>query len=275
MGQMLAGSSFELSGRDVHVWTLRTGPSNAVAAKFEPVLAPDEKRRAERFRFDYLRHSFIITRGVLRCMLGRYLNLHPASIQFNYGSKGKPALASAVGIEFNETHSSGLAVFAFTIGCQIGIDIEQIRPLTEMQQIANHFFCSEEAAEIMLLPPNKRVRAFFCCWTRKEAYIKATGDGLSVPLDEFRVSLRPNEPARFIHLAHDENAATAWSLHDLCLASNYAAALAYDDRPRPISVFRVIDPAELISESPLDSPCGGPARVLPQAHRLSRYSVKD
>lgn len=244
--QMIAGCSFELSGRDVHVWILRTGASDAVAAKFEPVLVSDERDRAARFRFDHLRQSFVITRGALRCLLGRYLGLDPASIRFNYGSKGKPALAATAGIEFNMTHSGGLAAFAFTVGCQIGVDLEQIRPLTETQDIANRFFCSEEAAEIMSLPPSERERAFFCCWTRKEAYIKAIGDGLSAPLDEFRVTLQPNEPAQFIHLAHDTNAAKAWTLHDLCLASDYAAALAYRDRQRSLSVFPIVDPAEFI-----------------------------
>jgi 4'-phosphopantetheinyl transferase len=246
-GQMIAGCSFELSGRGVHVWTLRTGASDAVAANFEPVLAPDEKDRAARFRFDRLRHSFVIRRGALRYLLGRYLDRHPASIRFNYGSKGKPAVASAVGIEFNTTHSGGLSVFAFTVGCQIGVDLEQIRLLTETQHIADRFFCSEEAAEIMSLPPSERERAFFYCWTRKEAYVKAIGDGLSAPLDEFRVTLQPNQPARFIHLAHDMKAAKAWTLHDLRLASDYAAALAYRDRQRSLSVFPIVGPVEFIS----------------------------
>jgi 4'-phosphopantetheinyl transferase len=243
---MIAGRPFDLSGRDVHVWTLRTGASDDVAAKFEPVLVRGERDRAAGFRFDHLRRSFVIARGALRCLLGRYLDLDPASIRFNYGSKGKPAVASAAGIEFNATHSGGLAAFAFTVGCQIGVDLEQIRPLTEMQHIADRFFCPEEAAEIRSLPPSERERAFFCCWTRKEAYIKAIGDGLSAPLDKFRVTLQPNEAARFIHLAHDIIAAKAWTLHDLCLASVYAAALAYRDRQRSLSVFPIVDPAGLI-----------------------------
>jgi 4'-phosphopantetheinyl transferase len=99
----------------------------------------------------------------------------------------------------------------------------------------------------MSLPPSERERAFFICWTRKEAYIKAIGDGLSIPLNEFRVSLQPNEPARFIHLAHNTDAAKAWMLHDLGLASEYAAAVAYRDRQRSLSVFPIVDPAEIIS----------------------------
>jgi 4'-phosphopantetheinyl transferase len=143
------------------------------------------------------------------------------------------------------THSGDMAAFVFTIGCQIGIDLERVRGLSEAQEIANRYFCPDEAAEIMALPPNERERAFFLCWTRKEAYIKAIGDGLSTPLHEFRVTLQPNEPARLVHLARDKEAARVWTLHDLSLASNYAAAIAYRDRQRPLSIIPIVDPREL------------------------------
>jgi 4'-phosphopantetheinyl transferase len=213
--------------------------SDVLAAKFESVLASDEKDRAARFILERRRHSFVVARGVLRCLLGRYLDMHPANIRFNYGSKGKPAVTSTLGIEFNATHSGELAVFAFTAGCPIGVDLEQIRPLSDIQDIADRFFCSEEAAELMALPPTEREHAFFRCWTRKEAYIKAIGEGLSAPLDEFRVTLQPTEPARFVHISRDT--AEAWTLHDLGLASGYAAALAYRDRERSLSVFPIED----------------------------------
>ena len=242
------GCSFALSERDIHVWTLRIDAPAGIAAEFEPVLVPSEMERAARFRFDHLRRSFVIARGALRCLLGRYLSVCPASLHLDYGSKGKPGLASAGGIEFNVTHSGGLAVFAFTIGCPVGVDLEQIRPLTGIEDIASRFFCPEETVELMSLPPSERERAFFRCWTRKEAYVKATGDGLSTPLDAFRVTLRPDEPAHFVHMAHDTKAASAWTLHDLNLASDYAAALAYRERQRPLSIFRTVDPRELISQ---------------------------
>jgi 4'-phosphopantetheinyl transferase len=235
----------KLYGRVIEIWILPTENSDVACAKFERLLAPDEKARAERFRFDLLRKSFITTRGALRCLLGRYLSLPPADLEFRYGSKGKPTLAPAMEIDFNATHSGDLAAFAFTIGCQIGIDLEQVHPLAEMQDIASRFFCPEEAADLASLPPDERETAFFRCWTRKEAYIKAIGDGLSAPLDTFRVTLHSNEPARFLHLAHDTNAAKAWTLHDLSLASGYAAALAYHDVERPLSLFKVADPEEL------------------------------
>ena len=141
----------------------------------------------------------------------------------------------------------GLAVFAFTIGCRVGVDIEQIRGLLQdMQSIASRFFCSEEATELMSLIADQRELGFYLCWTRKEAYIKAIGDGLSASLDSFRVTLRPGQPARFIHLADGRGSAEEWTLTDLQLAPNYAAALAYHDMERPVALSPVIDAAEVL-----------------------------
>ena len=245
--EYIEGCSFDLSGRDVHVWAVGTDVPSAVAEKFELHLGPDEKGRAARFRFDHLRESFVVARGVLRILLGRYLGVSPSSIRLKYGSRGKPALAGPACLDFSVSHSAALALFAFTTGCEVGVDIEQIRPLKDMQSIASRFFCSEEATELMSLAANQREHGFYLCWTRKEAYIKATGDGLSAPLDGFRVTLQPNQPARFIHLANDTSAAEAWTVQDLQLAPNYAAALAYRDPRRPVALFRIVSPAELLS----------------------------
>lgn len=213
-------------------------------SQLERILSSDEKERANRFRFDHLQKSFVVARGALRVLLGRYLGVSPASVQFIYGAAGKPGLTEPVSLQFNASHSGGLAVFAFTAGCEIGVDVEQIRPMPDMQNIADRFFCAEEAAELMTLSGNQRTHAFFLCWTRKEAYIKATGEGLSAPLDEFRVTLQPGHSARFIHLPQGE---TGWKLHDLQLASNYTAALAYCDTERQVVTFPLDDPGELLS----------------------------
>jgi 4'-phosphopantetheinyl transferase len=211
---------------------------------FERVLVTDEISRARQFSFSHLRESFIIARGALRFLLGRYLHLHPNSIRFFYGSKGKPYVDSLTPIHFNMTHSGDLAAIAITFNRQIGIDLEKINPLSEIQQIASHFFCSEETAEIMSLPQSERERAFFRCWTRKEAYIKALGEGLYTPLDSFRVTVQPATPAHLVHIEQDTSAANEWTLHDLCLASDYTAALAYRDRQRSLSLFPIVNLAE-------------------------------
>jgi 4'-phosphopantetheinyl transferase len=179
-------------------------------------------------------------------MLGGYLGMAPAAVPFRYGSRGKPALDLSPPVDFNASHSGALAVYAFTAGREVGIDIERLHSLDRMQEIARRFFCAEEAAELEALPEELRERAFLHCWTRKEAYIKATGDGLSCPLDEFRVSLRPCDTARFLHIGHRPEAAGAWTLHDLDLAEGYVAALAYCDSERPLVVLPPIDPSELL-----------------------------
>jgi len=246
---MRANFSFNLSEREIHIWTLPTEASSEVVARFERVLVSEEADRAARFRIGYLRESFVIARGALRSLLGLYLNVHPANIRFVYGLRGKPALAFAPGIEFNVTHSGSLAVIAVTKGCPIGVDVELIRPLTDMQDIANRFFCPEEATEVMSLPLAERERAFFRCWTRKEAYVKAIGDGLSTLLDDFRVTVEPNTAVRFVHVAHDFAAAEAWMLHDLCIAPDYAAALAYRDQERSLRLYPIVDLNELFGAS--------------------------
>jgi 4'-phosphopantetheinyl transferase len=242
--RMTAGYPSELSGRDIHVWALRIRPSSDLAAQFEPVLAPDEVERAARFRMDHLRQFFTIARGTLRCLLARYLSVAPARIKFDYGSRGKPALASPTGIEFNLTHSGDLALLALTIGCPVGVDVEFVRPRTEIVDIARRFFSSEETCDIMSLPEIERERAFFSCWTRKEAYIKAIGYGLYAPLDGFRVSVRPGEPARLIHVVNEPYAPDEWCMHDLQLSPEYAAALAYRDRERTVFALPILDASE-------------------------------
>jgi 4'-phosphopantetheinyl transferase len=243
----LAPWSFGLTGQVVHVWSLWTAEvSNAVVSKFELFLTPDERGRAERFRFENLRHSFVLTRGALRVLLGRYLHVSPAKIQFAYGSKGKPRLAEPGLATFNLSHSGGLAVFGFAASCEIGVDVEEVRPMADMLDIAQRFFCPAEAAELISLPANQRERGFFRCWTRKEAYIKALGEGLSVPLDGFQVTLRPGERASIIHLAGDANAARTWRLYDLELSPGYVGALAYHGVERQPHLSLPITAAELL-----------------------------
>lgn len=238
--------SFDLSESTINIWSFPTSASHHVFETFKKVLIPEERDRALRFRFHHLCTSFVIARGALRYLLGHYLNCHPADVSLVRGLKGKPAVESPSNLQFNMTHSGDLAVIALTLRREIGVDIEQIRPLADMQQIAKHFFCPEEAAEVMFAPEAERDRAFFLCWTRKEAYIKATGDGLSTPLSSFRVTVHPDKPARFVHVQHAESEADSWTLHDLQVAVGYAAALAYRDRPRCLRLLPVVDPNAFI-----------------------------
>ncbi|MBV9268864.1 MAG: 4'-phosphopantetheinyl transferase superfamily protein [Acidobacteriaceae bacterium] len=214
--------------------------------KFQSLLADEELDRANRFRFEHLRRSYIISRAALRMLLGCYSRTAPKNIHFDYSPNGKPSSNASADICFNASHSKAFTLLAFTRECNIGVDLEEIRPLSDMTAIARQFFCADEAAELLSLPAAERRHAFFLCWTRKEAYLKATGDGLSIGLDRFRVSLRPSEPARFIHFAEEVPSAKRWVLHDLKPVQGYAAAVAYSGTPRTIQVFALSEPTQLL-----------------------------
>jgi 4'-phosphopantetheinyl transferase len=244
--QNFSGCSFELAEQVVHLWPVCIAPSYQMAEQFELILAPEERDRAAKFGFDHLRRFFIVARGALRVLLRCYLNAHPASIRFRYGAKGKPHIEDLSNIRFNISHSGNLAVFVFTIGWEIGVDVERVRPRPDMYEIVKHFFCLEEAADLLSVPLYQRTHAFFLCWTRKEAYIKAVGDGLFISLDYFQVTLQPDRPTAIVHLGYNRNAAKEWVLHDLRLASRYASALAYRGTPRRIYISPIVEPPELL-----------------------------
>jgi 4'-phosphopantetheinyl transferase len=201
--------------------------------RFFRTLSPDEVERAERFRFERHRRRFVVGRGVLRALLGRYLGVEPARISFGYGARGKPHLSGALsgtGVRFNLAHSHEMALYVVTRGRDVGIDLEHVRPMPDAEDIGARFFSPHEHEILCALPPGQRLGAFFDCWTRKEAYIKATGDGLARPLDEFDVSLAPGEPARLLRVAEDPAEVDRWSLQALSPDAGYAAALVVEGR---------------------------------------------
>jgi 4'-phosphopantetheinyl transferase len=220
-----------LTNSEVHVWRARLDLPDAHLHSLQASLAPEELNRAGRFYFEKDRRHFIAGRGLLRSILGRYLQVDPGQLHFSYEQYGKPVLAAAPGQElfrFNLSHSGGLALYAVTVGREIGVDIERIRTDLEYEQIAERFFSSQESAALRLLPPEIKPEGFFNCWTRKEAYIKARGEGLSLPLDQFDVTLAPGEPARLLNIRGNPQEAGRWSLRELTPAPGYAAALAVE-----------------------------------------------
>ncbi len=209
---------------------------------FGHTLASDEQARAERFYFNRDRDRFIAAHGVLRAILGRYLNKTPKSLSFCYGSHGKPALARESGgdaIRFNISHSDGVALYAVSRGREVGIDLELIRDGLEIEEIAGRFFSRLELATLCALPTDVRKYAFFLCWTRKEAYIKARGEGLSLPLDQFDVSLIPGEPVKLMSTRPDSGEALRWSLQELSIEPGYVAALAVEGHRRSLAYWQV------------------------------------
>jgi 4'-phosphopantetheinyl transferase len=227
----------ELGGRDVHLWVARLEASENVFAEAFSWLSPDEVERADRFRFDWHRRAFVLGRAVLRALVASYLRIAPKEASFTYGPKGKPGLGGAAkSLLFNVSNSGDLAAYAFTLDCEIGVDVEHRKRLIEIERIAQRFFAPDEVTELLGLPEGERHEGFFNCWTRKEAYIKAVGDGLSVPLDSFQVTLRPGVPARMVGLNGSDAAAERWTMHAFTPAPDYAGAIAYQDRERPLTV---------------------------------------
>ena len=225
----------------VHVWRVSLDESPSQLASFRDTLDDDERSRADRFYFSRDREHFIVARGVLRALLGRYLDRSPRSVAFTYSSHGKPALASEFdedAIRFNLSHSQGTALYAVTRGRELGVDLEFIRSDLEAEQIAERFFSQREIVALRALPPDLRKFAFFLCWTRKEAYIKARGEGLSMGLDQFDVSLIPGEPAALLRTEPDPDEAFGWSLRNLTPGCGYAAALATKARDWTLSCWQ-------------------------------------
>jgi 4'-phosphopantetheinyl transferase len=239
----------QLESREVCLWTVRLEASEDNFARSVAWLSPEEKSRAERFHFSRHRRAFALGRAALRALLGSYLGIQPAEVCFIYGAQGKPALSDAAcPLRFNASNSGDLAAVAFTTGCEIGVDVEQHRTLHDFENIAQRFFSPQEAAELMELPNSEKTTAFFHCWTRKEAYIKAMGGGLSIPLDSFRVELRPGVAARMVSLGGSEDAARGWTLHSFDPAPDYAGAIAYYDAPRSIQAGPVLSMDELLGK---------------------------
>jgi 4'-phosphopantetheinyl transferase len=225
----------ELDNRQVHLWLVRLEASGDNYTRALSWLSSEETARAERFYFDRHRRAFALGRAALRGLLGSYLGIKPAEVGFVYGQQGKPALKDdACSLRFNVSNSGDLAAYAFTTGCEIGVDVEQHRALHDLEHIADRFFSPEETAELLELSETERIPAFFHCWTRKEAYIKAQGGGLSIPLDSFQVTLRPGVAARMVLLGGSEERARGWTLHDFDPAPDYEGAIAYPGQPRTI-----------------------------------------
>jgi 4'-phosphopantetheinyl transferase len=225
----------EPDSREVHLWTVSLESSEEGFARSLSWLSPEESARAERFHFDRHRRAFVLGRAALRALLASYLGTEPVEVRLAYGPQGKPALTDASqALRFNASNSASLAAYAFTMGCEIGVDVEHNRALHDLESVARRFFAREETAELLALSETERTSAFFNCWTRKEACIKAMGGGLSIPLDSFQVTLLPGDAARMVRLAGSVDAAGGWTLHDFTPAPTYAGAIAYPDQPRSV-----------------------------------------
>jgi 4'-phosphopantetheinyl transferase len=212
-----------ISTAELHVWRVLLDSSDAVLQSLASTLSLEERARAEKFFFDRDRNAYITARGALRNLLARYLHRPPSELQFAYEARGKPFLANPSSdqpVNFNVAHSRNTALIAFTAGSPVGVDVEFIRTDIASEEIAVRYFAPQEVAELRALPPEQRPTAFFLGWTRKEAYVKALGDGLQVPLASFCVSLTPTQPATL-----ESADSPRWTLRNLSPGPGYAGAL--------------------------------------------------
>jgi 4'-phosphopantetheinyl transferase len=221
--------SLALPHKEVHVWRANLDLDPIDLESLRATLSPDERARAARFHFPKDQQHFVAARGTLRTILARYLDHDPARLEFWYGPHGKPELApggDTDGLRFNLSHSQGLALYAFCRDRAIGVDLEKVRPYPDWEHIASRLFTLREVEALRLVPASSRDEAFLNCWTRKEAFVKARGGGLSLPLDRFEVSVNPGEPACLLSTAGDPEEAACWSIRDLEPAPGYVAAVA-------------------------------------------------
>ncbi len=223
-----------LASDEVHVWRARLDRPDEEVQALERTLTADERARAMRYRFLKDRVHFTVARGILRTLLGRYLMRQPSELQFRYNQYGKPLLDESDGesaLAFNVSHSHGMALFAFTRGREVGVDIECMLPDRAEMSIARRFFSPYEVKALQAVPAAQQTQAFFSCWTRKEAYVKTRGLGLSLDLNLFDVSLVPGEPAALLNIREPGQRLADWSLWNLAPGNGYAAALAVKGAP--------------------------------------------
>jgi 4'-phosphopantetheinyl transferase len=225
---------------DVHVWSANLEPAADQLARLQGLLAPDEAARAARFRFWRDQRRYIAGRGILRILLGQYMGKAPEAIEIAYSEYGKPFLEGQP-LQFNLAHSEALAVFAFCQTADVGVDVERIRHVSDAEGIAARFFAPSENEIFQATDVDRRDEAFFACWTRKEAFIKAVGEGLSYPLDSFEVAFSVGEEPRLVSVDGNKEQAARWSLFALSPAPGYGGALAIGGRDWRLLCWRFGD----------------------------------
>jgi 4'-phosphopantetheinyl transferase len=215
-----------LPADEVHLWRVDLANVARREQKWEEILSADERARAARFRFSRERQYFTATRSLLRTILGGYLDSDPKALRFQYSEKEKPLLTQSPNhVEFNVSHSGDVALLAFARGRDVGVDVEQLREDFDHKAIARRFFSEQEQVQLTALAPADRYHGFFRCWTRKEAYIKARGTGLSLPLRHFDVSLKPRDLNALLATRPDSGEASQWVLQEVSAGEGYVAAL--------------------------------------------------
>jgi 4'-phosphopantetheinyl transferase len=236
----------DLEYGEVHAWRIELGVSTRVIETLATVLSNDEIERADRFRTAQLRSRFIAGRSILRLALGKYLRIEPSAVAIRYEARGKPALDGIEsGLQFNLTHSDGSAVCAVARQHLIGVDIERLRPIEKSEALVRRFFSSGEQDEFAGIAVGLRDEAFLRGWTRKEAYLKALGLGITSALDRFDVSLTPGEPPRLIRGVEERSGVDRWALVDVDPDVGFVGSLACNG---PICAIQTFDARSIVQD---------------------------
>jgi 4'-phosphopantetheinyl transferase len=218
-----------LAPGQIHLWQIHVAEALALTGQVESYLSPDEITRAAGLHFERDRARFIARRGVLRRILGRYVGLPPSELRFTYGARGKPALdwpqGRAGAIPFNLSTTDDLVLYAVMASGNIGVDVAKLSAVTEPVEIARAYYSRAEADAIAQLPPAERVRAFLAAWTCKEAYLKATAVGMSLPMDQVEVALGADGAPALVAIAGDAREAARWIVLQPAIGANYAASV--------------------------------------------------
>jgi 4'-phosphopantetheinyl transferase len=227
-----------LSEDEAHVWRADLALNECFQNSFLKLLSPDEKNRAKKFRFAKDSQNFIVARGILRSLISKYLEINPAEVSFRYSDFGKPSIANNHSLQFNISHSQNIALFAFTKKFNIGVDVEFVNPDVEVKEIAASFFSKNEIKNLLALPEQQQTLGFFYCWTRKEAFIKAVGEGLSFPLDKFEVSVEPNKPVKLLATYRQPKDVSKWSIYSLSPEANFVGGLVIEGLVEKVKCWR-------------------------------------
>lgn len=217
------------------VWLISLAGLDASAERFVEILSDDERRRAARFKFDRHRQLYVAAHGAMHLILSRYLSIEPAALAFVKGSNGKPVLApdfAASGLRFNLSHSHEAALLGVVRGREIGVDIEWVKEGYGYDAVARRFFTTKEVSQLCALPPALQRRAFFKCWTSKEAFLKAKGTGLSGKLDEVEILLGADQRLRI------GASVPGWTLDELNPGNGYEAAMVVEGGSLPVNRYR-------------------------------------
>ena len=222
---------------EVHIWRSDLQAPLTLFPQYEKVLSRDERIRAQKFHFQKDRNQYITGRGILRHLISLYTQIAPEKIKFEYSRFGKPSAPELPNLQFNLSHAGGRVIYAFTRNGEIGIDLEALRKGIEIAQIAKRFFATSEREAILALPEAQRAAAFFHCWTCKEAFIKAHGQGLSLPLDEFEVDINPDKPAALKAVHWAPSIIRTWDIHAFHPGENFFAALVTDHKIKEVKYY--------------------------------------